>query len=367
MTATATDNPGVRTLLPGQTPEGKHVLAVLLKRTYRIVPYRPCVRAEADRALLGGDKHYGDPMNSTVRFEADFIPYKLATDVVLNGSAYAPHGRPQRELLAALEVEEVRKVVRVIGDRVCKYRPGADPVFGDPAPFTQMELRYERAFGGVDVYTNTNCQYVYPRNHLGKGFAVGNGKAAIDGLELPNIEDSNDLLTPARLCAGKIENWPKQPAPAGFGWYAKQWQPRAGWAGILPGDKPTEEKMRAAYAQLLPPPFRAVYEANPLPVVDFRFFNGASQGLSLPYLAGDETLQLTNLTPDGMLAFQLPGDRPAITLDLGEGAKEQPAVLHTVQVRADDCEVDLVWRAAFPYPGLDWLPEMTKCEITVHG
>jgi hypothetical protein len=186
-------------------------------------------------------------------------------------------------------------------------------------------------------------------------------------LELPNIEDPGDVLTPARLCAAKIEHWPKQPVPAGFGWYAKQWHPRAGWAGILPGDKPTEEKMRAAYAQLLQPPFRAVYEANPLPVVDFRFFNGASQGLNFPYMAGDETLQLTNLTPDGRLAFQLPGDRPAITLDLGEGAKEQPAVLHTVQIRADDGEFDLVWRAAFRYPGLDWLPDMTKCEITVHG
>jgi hypothetical protein len=110
-----------------------------------------------------------------------------------------------------------------------------------------------------------------------------------------------------------------------------------------------------------------VYEANPLPVVDFRFFNGASPGLSLPYLAGDETVSLTHLTPEGNLSFQLPGDRPAITLDLGDGVQEEPVVLHTVQIRADDGAVDLVWRAAFPYPGLDWLPEMKKSEVTVHG
>ena len=35
--------------------------------------------------------------------------------------------------------------------------------------------------------------------------------------------------------------------------------------------------------------------------------------------------------------------------------------------RCREGEVDLVWRAAFPYPGLDWLPEMTKCEVTVSG
>src|SRR5262249_20185936 len=110
VSATTTASPGVRTLLPGQDPEGNYLLAVLLKRSYRIVPDGPCVRAEADRPLLGGDKHHGDPLNSTVKFEADFLPYKPATDVVLNGSAYAPGGRPQRELLASLEVGEAKKV-----------------------------------------------------------------------------------------------------------------------------------------------------------------------------------------------------------------------------------------------------------------
>src|SRR5262249_8098197 len=158
VSATMTAKPGVRTLLPGQDPDGTYILAVLLKRSYRIVPDGPCVRAAADRPLLGGDKHHGDPMNSTVKFEADFLPYKPATDVVLNGAAYTPEGKPQRELLASLAVGEARKVVRILGDRVARYRPGADPAFGDPAPFTRMELRYERAYGGVDVYTNPICQ-----------------------------------------------------------------------------------------------------------------------------------------------------------------------------------------------------------------
>jgi hypothetical protein len=367
VTATLIEKPGVHALLPGQTPEGMHILAVLLKRTYRIVPSGPCTRADADRPLLGGDKHYGDPMNSTVQFEADFIPYKLATDVVLNGSAFTPKGSPQREIMATLEVGPVKKTVRVIGDRVCKYLPGADPAFGDPAPFTRMELRYERSYGGVDVFTHSLCQYIYPRNHLGKGFAVSNSKATIEGLELPNLEDPNDVLTPARVCAGKIENWPKQPVPAGFGWCSKYWHPRAGWAGILPGDKPTEELLRKEYAKLLAPPQRELYQKHTLPVVDFRFFNGASPGLSLPYLAGNETVRLTNLSPEGNLTFRLPGDRPRISLDLGEGAQEAIVVLHTVQIRMDKGEVDLVWRAAFPYAGPDWLPQMKKAEVTVRG
>ncbi|MEI7685422.1 MAG: DUF2169 domain-containing protein [Planctomycetota bacterium] len=359
--------PGGHSLLPGQTPEGKFIMAVLLKRSYAIVPSGVCVRAENDKPLFGGDKHFGDPLNTTVRYEADFIPYKLATDVVLNGTAFAPQGKQVREMTASLQIGQVKKEVKIIGDRQCKYRAAADPVFGDPAPFTQMELRYERAFGGVDVYTHPLCQYIYPRNHLGKGFALTNTKATIEGLELPNIEDPNDLLTPARMCVGKIENWPKLPVPTGFGWYVKYWHPRAGWAGLLPADKPTEAMLRAEFGKLLTPEHKALYDAHPLPTVDFRFFNGASPGLAVPYLSGDETVRLTNLTPDGSLVFQLPGDRPAITLDLGDGPKEVKVEMHTVQIRTGENEIDLVWRAAFPYPGPDWLPEMKKADVTVNG
>ena len=364
---TTPNKPGIHALLPGQTPEGKFIMAVLLKRTYKIVPSKPCVRAEEDKPLFGGDKHYGDMMNTTVRFEADFIPFKLATDVVLNGSAYTPKGAPQREMTATLEIATAKKTVRVIGDRICKYRAGADPLFGDPTPFTQMELRYERAYGGVDVFTHPQCQYIYPRNHLGKGFAVANSKATVEGLELPNLEDPNDPLTPARLCIGKIDHWAKQPVPTGFGWYSKFWHPRAGWAGILPADKATEVMLRKEFAKLLTPAHKELYEKHPLPVVDFRHFNGASPGLALPYLAGDESIRLTNLTPDGNLEFRLPGDRPVYSLDLGEGVKEAANVLHTVQMRMNENEVDLVWRAAFPYPGPDWLPEMKKADVVVEG
>jgi hypothetical protein len=34
-------------------------------------------------------------------------------------------------------------------------------------------------------------------------------------------------------------------------------------------------------------------------------------------------------------------------------------------IRADDGQVDLVWRAAVHYPGPDWLPQMRKMEVFV--
>jgi hypothetical protein len=354
-----------KVLLPGQTPEGQHILGILVKRTYTIVPGKRCVRAEADHRLIPGDEHYGDPMNSTVKYETDFFPFKVATDVVLNGNAYAPRGVPTPALTASLSVGQFRKDIRVIGDRVCRYRAGADPQFTDPEPFTRMELRYERAYGGVDVDSDKKVPCAYPRNHLGKGFVVGTSQKAVNNLPLLNLEDPKDLLTPGRLSCGQVKNWERQPMPQGFGWCSPYWQPRASLAGIMPAERALAREMREHFAKMLPPKERKLYEDNPLPDMDFRFFNGASPGLALPFLSGEEEVRVTNLTPEGELAFRLPGEPPRIGLDIGEGMREAPVFLHTVMIRLEDRQVDLLWRAAFPYPGPDWLPYMEKTELTI--
>lgn len=364
-----TPTPGARelrkTVLPGQTPAGEHVLAILHKRTYRIAPGGRCERVEADFKLLPGDVHFDDPMNTAVKLEADFVPYKLATDVVLNGMAHAPGGRATYALTASLSIGTVTKEVVVIGDRACAFQDGGAPIFTEPTPFRTMEMRYERAFGGVDIYSDPKVPCGYARNHLGKGFAVTNTKRSIDGLALPNLEDPANLLTPDRLTIGHFMYWEQLPMPANFGWYLKYWQPRAGMAGVMPADRKFERELRTAYAKLVPAHQKEMYDKTGLPDMDFRFFNGASPGLAVPYLRGDEPIRAINLTPDGDLSFQLPGDRPGLGLDLGAGVQEPEVVLHTVMIRLDEREVDLVWRGAVPYDGPDWLPRMTKCEVSV--
>jgi hypothetical protein len=363
--AVATERLVQKVVLPGQTPEGQHILSILVKRTYRFAHGKACERAEVDQKIVTGDVHYGDPMNTTVKHEADFVPFKLATDVVLNGFAYAPGGRPTAMMTASLELGQFRKDVRVFGDRVVRYNGNRDPSFTDPKPFTKMELRYERAYGGVDIYSDLKVQCPYIRNPLGRGFAVTTAKRAIDELPLPNLESPTDLLTPARLCPGHFMYWEKQPIPTGFGWYGRTWQPRGGWAGVMPADRPFEQEMRQHYATLLTPEDRKTYLENPLPDMDFRFFNGASHGLVMPYLNGDEEVRLTGLMQEGNFAFRLPGDRPKLGLDIGEGVQEPEVVLQTVMFRAEEKQVDLVWRGAVPYPGPDWFPQMRKMEVYV--
>jgi hypothetical protein len=352
-------------VLPGQSPGGQYILSVLLKRTYRIVPGRPAVRADEDRKLLTADKYYEDPVNSSVEFESDFVPFKPATDVVLNGKAYAPGERPADACVASLTVAGTRKELWVYGDRICHYDGGRPPIFSDPAPFMTMDLKYERAYGGVDVYSDPTLPCAYVRNHVGRGFVVANKKESIEGLQLPNIEDPADPLTPDRLTMEHFMYWEQQPIPQGFGWVAKQWQPRASLAGVMPADRLIEQELRKAYAMAVPPEQRELYEQTALPDMDFAFFNGASPGLVFPYLRGDEEIAVENLTPDGFLTFRLPGEQPRIGLDVGMGLWEPPVVLHTVMIRLEDREVDLVWRAASAYPGPDWLPQMRKMEVTV--
>jgi hypothetical protein len=239
------------------------------------------------------------------------------------------------------------------------------PAFTDPEPFLSVALRYERAYGGIDVYSDKNTSYPYPRNHLGRGFAVSNTQASVDNLELPNIEDPQARLIPERLCLGEYKNWEQQPFPAGLGWFPKTWYPRALLAGVMPADRAVEQELRHAYAKLLPADQRQPYLKRGFPDMNFRFFNGASNGLAMPYLEGGEQILTENLSASGALKFKLPEDKPRIGLDIGSGVQEPTVAMHTVMIRMEEKQVDLVWRGAIPYPGRDWLPQMRKMEVFV--
>ncbi len=349
--------------LPGQSPTGEPIYSLLTKRTYDIAPGGPCTRAQQDKKLHPADKHFGDPMNSSVRFESDHIPYKLQTDIAFDGKAYSPGGVPVQSLTCAIAVGKYRKEILVVGDRICRWTEGGCIAATAPAPFAVMELRHENAYGGVDVWSDPKMPYAYPRNHLGKGFVVKPTPKSLYNLPLPNLEDPKDRITAERLCIQEMKHWQKQPLPAGLGWVSKIAPPRSSLAGIMPGDAALEKELREANAALLDKKNRDLYLANPLPRMDFRYFNGAA--LSVPYLSGTETIRLENLTPEGVWEFKLPGQTPKVHIDMGLGPQDPQAVLHTVQIRGEDRQIDLVWRACVPYPGPDWLPQMTKLDLTV--
>jgi hypothetical protein len=356
------------TVIPGNNEAGAPIFSVLVKRTYDLRAGLPLVRAEHDNPLVKMDEYYdhGDPEWATVEHETDLVAYKLATDVVLIGKAHAPAGKAVAQMDVALEAAGHRKVIRVIGDRRCIFRDKQPALFTEPVPFTEMEIRYERAYGGKDLRSIPDLPFYYPRNPVGTGLALKNIREVVEALSLPNLEDPKDLLTPQRIILDEPERWNQQPLPQGFGWYQRTWYPRCSFVGSVPGFVEPDTVMREEQLGLVPQGQIALARQFKLPSFDARFNNGASLGLALPYLSGGEPIRLYNLAPEGQTEFFLPKDIPKIMLDIGLGENELKAVLHTVCIRLEERQVDLVWRGAHEYPGVDWLPEMKRMVTVIH-
>lgn len=349
-------------LVPTIDDAREPVFVLLAKRTYDIRPNAAPIPAAKAVPLAHIDRYYegGDPETTTVQFESEVAPFKLATDIVVIGPAFAPGGRPVTQLDASVEIAGTRKLIRVIGDRCCEYVQGRPPRFLDPQPFTEMELRYERAYGGIETKSVPDMMVLYPRNPHGTGFVLANRADTINELRLPNLEDPTDLLSPERLVVGEPEKWPGQPLPQGFGWFPKIGYPRCSFVGAMPAFVAPGVPLKEEGLGLVPRNQIALARQFRLPSYDVRFNHGASLGLSVPFLSGGEPVRLTNLTPEGRLAFPLPVEKPKMSLDLGSGPTELAPVLHTACVRVADRQLDMIWRGALRYPGVEWLPQMKR-------
>ncbi len=354
------------TVVPGHDATGNSIFAVLIKRTYAIQHGKQAVRAESDAPFIKVDRYYenGNPQEATVKYENDLAPYKPATDVVVIGNAYTPHNEPLPQMDVAVEIGGFQKIIRVIGNRQCIYSKTM-PSFTEPVDFTKMEIRYERAYGGWDERSNPDLPFAYPRNTMGTGFAIDNIPEVIDGLALPNLEDPEDLLTPERLILGDPNRWCQQPLPQGFGWFQRTWYPRCSFAGAVPAFVATDEVIPEEIMGIAPQGQIALARQFKLSAFDVKFNNGASYGLVRPYLAGNEHVMLAYLTLNGILEFTLPDDSPRMMLDIGLGTNELEAELHTVCIRVEDMQIDMVWRGTHEYPGVEWLPEMKRMDAEV--
>jgi hypothetical protein len=343
------------------------IFAVLAKRTYDIRPNAEPSPAPEAVPLTLIDRYYedGDPQTTAVQFEAEVAPFKLATDFVVIGCACAPGGRPVVSLDASVEIGKTKKQIRVIGDRSCEFNSGRPPRFKDPQPFTEMEIRYERAYGGIDDKSMPDVMFMYPRNPRGTGFLLANHADTVKELRLPNLEDPQDLLTPDRLVLGNPEKWPEQPLPQGFGWFPKIAYPRCSFVGALPAYVAPGVPLKEEALGLVPRNQIALGRQFRLPSYDVRFNHGASLGLTVPFLSGGEPVRLTNLTTDGLLAFRLPSEKPKMALDIGSGPSELAPVPHTACVRVADRQLDMIWRGALRYPGVEWLPQMKRLTAEV--
>ena len=119
--------------------------------------------AEKPPAIPLCGEFFGDPAETSPKYEPQAAFVKLATDVVLVGHAYAPvPGTTAVDV--GIRVGPVEKVARVTGDRTWVKSFGMiGPT--SPEPFEKIPLRWERAFGGWDRTDADPARHSFePRN-----------------------------------------------------------------------------------------------------------------------------------------------------------------------------------------------------------
>jgi hypothetical protein len=268
--------------------QGKPLLTVILKGTFRMTHGTPAVFAEEPLPIFKADIPSGDDPAAPARFETDLVPFKPRADVVLVGKAYAPGGQPRATPLdVSLRVGSLEKTLRVFGDRTWSLpsKLSITPTISQAKPFVTMDLVYERAFGGIDKVSSMYCD----ENLAGTGFIGKKTSGAIQDRPLPNIEDPQNL----------IGSWDSRPKPAGFGFYGRGWMPRLKLVGTPhPDPVDPEERRRGIAADF-----------------SYDFFNAAHPELQVKgYLKGDEPVELKNVSRDSVTEFRLPGIRPRVSV-----------------------------------------------------
>lgn len=368
MAAAILARPFQHVLLPANDQHGSPVLVVIAKRTYDIRPGDVCLPALQQLPLFPADRFFNnsDPVTASCEHESDFCPYKPKCDVVLHGTARAPQAVPLRSLLVEVSVGPHQKTIQVFGNRHCQYNEGNPPAWTDPELFVEMPLRYENAYGGVDVYSREDTgALIYPRNPLGKGYAIANTRKVVDGLALPNLEDPANLLTPATLITGDFTGWQKQPLPQSFGWYGKAWFPRCMHAGVMPEHLSLYEQTREVSEGYVAPGQLEAFKRLKLPLMNFQFFNGAHSGMQLQELSGGEPVKLVNMSDSGLIEFPLPDRPPDISIDIGGGPQTPAPIMQTVSMDVDQRRLYVVWRASISYPGPERMHELPALDIEV--
>jgi hypothetical protein len=297
--------------------DGAEVWIVVVKSTFSILPDGSTTPADKQPAVCSVPEYLGAPGESSLRLDTDLIRVKPATDVVVLGHAHAPHGRPVTHLAVTLKTIAFEKTLRVSGDRYWrKTRAGVS--LTSPEPFVTIPIVYERAFGGRRRSDDPMVVDVIDRNPVGTGF--GDELETAGEMRAPNVEYPSELVSSVT----------KRPRPAGFGPLSAHWMPRRQWAGT----------------------YDAKWERDRKPLVpedlDDRFFLSAPDDQQLrAHLVGGESIELRNMTPNGLLRFDL----PKVTLGFetvfttGEAVLHRP-VLHTVIVEPDYPRVSLVWQTS---------------------
>lgn len=305
----------------GLRPDGRELLVVVVKGTYSIPKdSREPTLAELQAPLVDADAFTGEPGYSAPLYESDYAPVKPRCDVMLNGSAYAPGGRPVERVTVSLRAGQVRKQFDVVGNR--SWRSELGLAVTHPQPFAAVPISYDNAFGGVDnLHPDPSQHDAYLPNPVGKGFFPKSKPDQIEGKPLPNTEEPGRPITNP---AGSYRSMSLGPI-------GRNWAPRPKYAGTY------DQNWIDNVFPFLPNDFQDLY------------YQCAPEDQQCEYLRGGEEVVLHNLTPGGYVSFKLPTVEVPVTFYLKSYEERGVvAVCDTLMIEPDLERFTMVWRASLP-------------------
>jgi hypothetical protein len=301
----------------GLLKSGRRCVVIVAKATFKMpesAREEPVVH-ETQVEPFFSDSFFGDPAKSAPKFETDFAPIKRRCDVILHGSAYAPHEEPAFEVSVGLQVGSVDKQFYVLGERHWEkdlfggLRPSAIN------PFLRQPFSYDVAYGGTDLTKAEKGKVaVYMPNPVGVGYTP---HSSPEGERVPVTEALKQRITRPN---GTYK-------PMSFGPIARNWEPRLQYTGTY------DQHWKEEVSPFLPDDF------------DERYYQCAPEDQQTDYLKGGERVVLTGLTPQGRCDFRIPKINMPMTaiMENSERRRLNP-VIDTLCLEPDEGRFTLVWR-----------------------
>ena len=289
--------------------EGQEILVAMFSASFDALDNAAEPQVSEDQMPVAlSDIPFGDPVNSSNRYEADIAPLKPGAEVLVNGSARAPNDRPVAEMQVGIRVGALQKVLNVIGDRI--HHAGG---YSKPAPFRAMPVVYERAYGGTLPDGRLD-----QRNPVGVGYHHARSADPAVRTQAPNI------TYPDEPCSSPSD----RPRPAGLGPRGRGWLPRLPQAGTYDQNR--------------------IDTQWPLPPKDFdpRYNLAAPADQHLSRIHGGEPVSIIGMTPNGRWDFRLPRVIAPIRLIYDDRIEQCSFNIDTVIIEPDLWRVTLKARLA---------------------
>lgn len=298
---------------------GLHHWLVALRATFDLGTNGELTLADDQDAPLLAPMYHGEPGLSSMALDSDLLAIKPCTDVVIDAIAYAPRGQPAPTVPVSLRIGTISKSLLVHGDRIYAKHAVGDVRMTSPQPFDARAIRYENAYGGQDL-SDPKSPAHDPRNPIGTGFARKSDLLA--GRPAPNIEYTKGGVADV--------------GPAGFGPIDRGWSPRRELAGTY------DLGWEGAKKPLLPDDYDDLFASS-----------APKDQRTADYLQGGERVELMNLTPSGLVRFELPRIRLDFTTSFGSRRAEQESRLVTVALAPGSMRLSLIWQSSLMVDACD--------------